>query len=249
MGRTAMVICGAVLVGVGAGDAFGQIGRRFEIKVVEGKLVAQGYIGGEGSGDDGGGLVRAHTNAIHHHWRNDFNTGIAHAELPGMDIIEPGELVGHDVYLTVLGGKKWVDGGEDPAEGTVIEWSALEQDETILVRLGDQKAGTSHVKTIVLAEDIGAEGAVDVGIFYEVKQHPRDQVMVVEAVLSTDAPGVEASDPVYLIFPPARQMHLTALYVEGQVGTAALCEGDANGDGVVDVNDISHVLFRLGPCE
>jgi hypothetical protein len=27
------------------------------------------------------------------------------------------------------------------------------------------------------------------------------------------------------------------------------CDGDANGDGVIDVNDISYVLFRLGnPC-
>ncbi len=30
------------------------------------------------------------------------------------------------------------------------------------------------------------------------------------------------------------------------IDTAALCDGDANGDGVVDVNDISAVLFALG---
>jgi hypothetical protein len=32
-------------------------------------------------------------------------------------------------------------------------------------------------------------------------------------------------------------------------GRSATCEGNANGDNVVDVNDISYVLFRLGnPC-
>ena len=30
------------------------------------------------------------------------------------------------------------------------------------------------------------------------------------------------------------------------VSGGAACEGDANGDGTVDVNDISYVLFRLG---
>ena len=30
---------------------------------------------------------------------------------------------------------------------------------------------------------------------------------------------------------------------------AGACDGDANGDNIVDVNDISYVLFRLGnPC-
>ena len=36
---------------------------------------------------------------------------------------------------------------------------------------------------------------------------------------------------------------------QATVADTAPCEGDANGDGAVDVNDISYVLFRLGnPC-
>jgi hypothetical protein len=40
-------------------------------------------------------------------------------------------------------------------------------------------------------------------------------------------------------------MRATALLFE-QVSHANSCEGDANGDGTVDVNDISYVVFRLG---
>ena len=237
-------------LGVFAGDTSAQIGRRFEIKVVDGKLVAQGYIGGEGSGDDGGGLLRPYTNAIHHHWQNDRTKGVAHSDLPGIDLLDAGELEGYDLRLTVLGGKKWVDPPDDPEVGTEIDWSPLDADETIYVRIGDQHASTSDMGTILLAPAIGPSGAVDVGIVYDIKGIPRDQVMVVEAVLSTNAPGVTPSDVIYLIFPPGRgALHRTALYTEAQLGTPVVCEGDSNRDGSVDVGDITHVLFRLGECE
>ena len=36
---------------------------------------------------------------------------------------------------------------------------------------------------------------------------------------------------------------------QATVADTAPCAGDANGDMVIDVNDISYVLFRLGnPC-
>lgn len=43
-------------------------------------------------------------------------------------------------------------------------------------------------------------------------------------------------------------MRASAIMFE-QISRADTCDGDANGDGVVDVNDIAYVLFRLGlPC-
>jgi hypothetical protein len=39
---------------------------------------------------------------------------------------------------------------------------------------------------------------------------------------------------------------LTNYCLELQPPTTAPCDGDANGDGVIDVNDLSYVLFRLG---
>lgn len=241
------LLIAVLVVGLVAGDALAQIGRRYEIKVEDGKLVAQGYIGGVGSGDDGGGLVRPYTGAIHHHWRNDPSEPIATADLPGMDVLTPGELEGYSLKFTVLGGKKWDMPPDDPAPGTAIEWEALDLGETIYVLLDGQVASTAQGGTVVVAEDIGAGGAPDVGISYLVGMQPEDVVMAVEGVFHTDAPGVEASDAVYLFFAPAfGAKHLTALYVEAEMGDPIPCEGDANGDGVVDVVDVVHVLFRFG---
>ena len=246
------IACMSAIVGVVASAAVAHDGRRFEIEVRDGKLVAQGYVSG-GNPDDGGGLVRPYINAIHGHWEYNPAPGVvaASADLPGFDVILPGGLVGHDVILTLVGGFKWSSPPMMPPAGTVPAWEALGAGEEIYITHGIDTVSTSSPGTFVLASNISAGGAPDLDLSYDIAAEPTDVLMVLEFVLSTDAPGVLSSDIVYVVLSPPGELHHASLYSEAALGSVAPdgCDGDANGDGVTDVNDITYVLFRLGTCD
>jgi len=220
-------------------------GRRFEIKVVNDQLVAQGYI--STGVDDMGGVVRPYYNALHDHWANLEGVTAATADLPGFDIITPGPLQGHGVTATLTGARRWVNPPLPPAGVTPV----LEPiDQTVFVSFDGTSMSTDAPGTLVLATGIGAGGALDLDVVYEILDHPSAVIYVMEFTLATDAPGVADSDTVHVLLSPdgdnpMERLHHAALHLENFLGTPA-CAGDLDGDGVVGSADLAALLAAWG---
>lgn len=113
--QTTQFILTALSTSMIASSAFAHGGRRFDIQVVDNKLVAHGYIsdGKDDMGDNfkpanpGDPLYRKYTNAIHAHWATDSLGLLSGADLPGFDIKDETQLLGDDLKLEVLAVKKW----------------------------------------------------------------------------------------------------------------------------------------------
>lgn len=200
---------------VAVSPAFGHSGRRFEILVNEGQLVAQGYIT-PGQPDDGGGLIRPYYNAIHGHWEN--LGGSAFADLPGFDIFTPGSLAGHDVTLELLGASKWVSPPTMPSPGTIPNLVPLDVGEVIEVGIGIDTVDTDALGVLTLASSIPAGGAEDLDLLYTTNTNPTGLLYALQWRLSTTAPGISDSEDVYTILTPEDELHDAALYLESYLG-------------------------------
>lgn len=212
--------------------AFAHDGRRFDIKIIDDKLTAHGYISGSDPVDDGGGIVRPYYNALHGHWANNPAPGVdaASTDLPGFDLFAGGVLTGSSLSLTLTGALKWEAPPMMPPPGTIPDLVALDPTEEIFVGFGGDFVSTEDPGTLLLAPNISAGGLTDIDLTYDIGSEPSGVLYVLEFVLSTDAPGVLASDTINVILSPdgdtsADRLHHAALFLEGYLGTPVPAPG------------------------
>lgn len=211
-----LAVCG--LVGVAAAHP----GRRFEVKVVQDKLVAQGYItSGE---DDGNGLVRKYWNSMHGHWLNVPDESRAVGTLPGFDFLDTSRLGGQDVYARVLGASKWVNPPLEPDHDTMPLLEPLGPGETISIAFQGHTVNTDTLGTFPLVTELPPGGFFDIDPLYSIGLLPSAVIYVIQVELSTTAPGVASSDPVHILLSPdgndmVTRLHHASLFLEEHLGT------------------------------
>ncbi|MFG0306953.1 MAG: GC-type dockerin domain-anchored protein [Phycisphaerales bacterium JB040] len=222
-------------------------GRRYEILVLDGRLYAHGYL--LNYNDDGNGVSRPYFNAQHNHWGSrDVGGSVC---LLGFDLYEPGPLVGHRVWLEMVGSFRWDNPPLLPTPGTEPVLEPLATGEYILARYGGVTVSTETLGALTLSEAVDPGGFVQANVRYDTPAQPTDYLLGVTYVLRTDAPGVADSDPLHVIFAtgdaptPVERLHYSALHLEATLGLY-LCRVDLNGDRVLDNGDIgSFVDFYL----
>lgn len=194
-------------------------GRRFEVQIINGQLVAQGYI--SNAVDDGGGVVRPYVNAIHGHFANlPGPTVAASATLPGFDIPNnTAPLVGHDLTLEITGGAKWTS----PATSGPVNLSPLDPADEIFVSKGVTTVSTASPGTVSLLANYDGTNGIDLDLSYDIILEPAGVLYVVNGVLGTSAPGILDSNPISIILSPdganpMERLHHPSLYLESQVG-------------------------------
>ncbi|MEM0914031.1 MAG: hypothetical protein AAGK09_05405 [Planctomycetota bacterium] len=230
------VMVTAALASLTAVAASAHDGRRFEIKVVDDQLVAHGY---HSAGiDDGAGVQRDYYNALHAHWTNNTVGSGATATLPGFDILgEAPGLAGYDVDYTLTGAKKWVvtppasghmghgtHGGHDPGHPEIHLMPLDGELLGLSYGLTGQDVTTDSPGTIDLVTGwdgvVGSGNGYDLDFLYQIAVAPTDTIFVLEGVLSTDAPGIAASETVYTILSPTgHSFHANSLALEAYLGT------------------------------
>ena len=209
-------------------------GRRFEIVIDNNQLFAQGYLSGSDPDDDGGGVVRPYYNALHDHFDNRKSGLGAIASLPGFDLFETSGLLGFDLSLSLTGAGKWTDpmnnmhggGGHGSHMGTPV-LSPLDPNETIYVGFGNQDTDTDLLGSLLLVDNI-AGPISDIDLDYDIGLYPDNVLYYLQWQLSTNAPGIAASGPLYTIFSPDKAdpenspngpLHHQALALESFLGT------------------------------
>ena len=217
-----------------APSALAHDGRRFEIQIHDGQLFAQGYLSGADPMDDGGGIVRPYVNSMHSHWANHVVPAIDYASgtLPGFDIFGSTALDGFELTLTLNAASKWVNPPLMPAPGTVPNLVPLEAGETVTISRGNPRTNTDNPGTFVLEAAVGIGGTVDMDPLYEIEKRPEGEIYVFEWILATNAPGIEASEPIYVLLSPAGdtpqiRLHHASLYLEQYFGTQVPAPGAA----------------------
>lgn len=216
-------------------------GRRFEIQIMDDQLFAQGYLSGTNPNDDGGGILRPYVNALHDHWSNVGGV-VATATLPGFDLKSTDGLFGYDLNLTLTGSGKWSDpmnnvsGGGHMGHGGMPILSSLDASETIFVGFGNQASidtdaliNPNTPDSFLIAETINGP-VTDIDLEYSILQTPNNVLYYLQWELSTTAPGISASAPIYTIFSPDKDdpvnspggpLHHQALALESYLGTPA----------------------------
>ncbi|GJM18189.1 MAG: hypothetical protein DHS20C14_04020 [Phycisphaeraceae bacterium] len=242
MNKLLSISLGAALCGSLCSHAFAHGGRRLEILVVDNQLAVRGY---NSTGvDDGGGVQRPYYNALHDHWAFNPAPGVvaASADLPGFDLFTPGDLAGHAVILTLVDAYRWVGPAVSPAPGTVPAFEALGAGQEIFASFGGDVISTDSPGTLVLIPSVSGAGNTDLDVVYDIGDEPMGQIMALEFVLSTDAPGIADSDAVHVLFSPdganaAEKLHHASLFTEKFLGTR-VCAADITKDGALNVDDI-----------
>jgi len=224
------VMMAAALVSGLAMSATAHDARRLEIKVVDNQLVAHGYI--SNGVDDMGGVIRPYYNAIHGHWSNNPSPSIdaASTDLPGFDVFAGSPLVGHNVEIELLGARMWEAPPPMPPAGTEVNLVAA--DGEIFVSFGSETVTSAAPGSFTLVDSVGAGGALDIDLNYDIASRPSGVLYVLDFRLSTDAVGVAASDTVHVILSPdgngpMEKLHHAALYLETVLGTPVPTPGAA----------------------
>lgn len=249
-----------------AGPAAAHDGRRFDVQVIDDKLVAQGYISGSNPTDDGNGVVRDYYNAIHGHWESIGNT-LSRSTLPGFDVDQEGDLSGDELWLTVTGVKKWSDAPfDDYATGghhhgvapqhsgahhggpVHPDFMPVPADEWVQVGFNGNPLTTDT--PLLIDPSVGQAGHYDLTFDYQAGSPlaaalaPDTALYVVELRLSTSDPSILPSDTIYAILsPPGASVagsHGLSLATEAALGTP-VPEPAAMGLGV-----LLPVLLRRG---
>ena len=203
-----------------ATSALAHDGRRLEIQVINNQLWAQGYISA-GQPDDGAGMVRPYLNTIHGHWSDNPSPVVAaSATLPGFDLLAGGALTGFDIDLTIDGARKWVGPDAMPMPGTIPDLVASEE---FFVSYGGDSISTTTGGTFDLLDNISAGGQLDIDLAYDIADEPRGVLYVIDMTLSTNAPGIAASEQIHIILSPdgldpVERLHHASLYLESHLG-------------------------------
>jgi hypothetical protein len=207
-------------------------GRRFELQIHNDKIYAQGYLSGDKPNDDGGGIIRPYVNSMHSHWSNNIVPVVnsASGTLPGFDLFESTPLDGHELTITLNASSKWVNPPITPLPGTVPDLVPLEAGDKIVISRGNPRTNTDFPGSFVLQDVVAIGGTTDMDPLYEIEQRPAGVIHVLEFVISTDAPGIAASDPIFVLLSPAGdnpidRLHLASLYLEEYLGTQVPAPG------------------------
>ncbi|MEM9412413.1 MAG: dockerin type I repeat-containing protein [Planctomycetota bacterium] len=248
-------------------SSFAHEGRRFDISVIDGQLVAQGYNNGAA---DGAPAIRPYANALHDHFTffGTENNPIGFADLPSYDLgtlpdADIAPLVGFNVNLTLISSGKWVN---VPAQdGTGLEQNfgipelltfdlAYLQDhpaEMIQIGFGNQVIDTMSLGSIQLTNQVSGSVS-ELDFEYFISSHNQTEIYFIEWQLNTNAPGVQPSDSVFTIMSPdgmgpVERMHFQSLHLEEHLGIVIgqFELGDVNQDGNVDLLDVSPFVDLL----
>lgn len=205
-----------------AAPALAHDGRRFEVIVNDNQLAAQGYI--SDGVDDGGGVVRPYLNTIHGHFLN-LTTSVANADLPSYDVFDNADqLIGHDLTWTATGFMKW----SAPAHHGPVTLSPLDPDEVIEVFYAGvavrSDTYTTGNDTLTLLANFNGSNGDELDMSYRFYgDNPSGEIYVIQSILTTTAPGVEASSTVYTLLSPdgptmAERLHHQSLHLEDTLG-------------------------------
>lgn len=218
----------AALLLAAATPAGAHDGRRFSVEVVNGKLQAQGINGGT---PDGAPPVRPYINVIHDHWRDVSVIDSAVANLPGFDVpsyVTP--LIGQQLRLELVGASKWRSPPLSPEPNTTPRLNPLDPGETISITGPLGEFDTDNPGSLILSPLITVGGALDLDLVYQVNELPRDEIHVLEFVLSASpasgAPGsIQPSDPIQVLLSPdgatpQERLHEASLFLEANVTRA-----------------------------
>lgn len=206
-------------------------GRRFQVGVEDGRLVAQGVI--TSGVDDGGGVVRPYQNVLHDHWSNSPLIGLERASstLPGFDVPgpAPSELRFHSLRLEVKSASRWLSPPAMVGPDTTPTLTAITGAEGLSMTLGGQSIVPGDGQTLLLDPSIAPGGSLDIDPLYSINEIPTDKLYVLELELTTSAPGVAASDPVYVVLSPdggspAERLHHTSLFLEEWLAASGVPE-------------------------
>lgn len=212
--------------------AKGHSGRRFEVDVSNGQLVAIGYNSGA---SDGVASPRPYTSSIHDHWQ-PFGAGGYAAVLPGFSVFsaavggsaEP--LVGGTLSLQLTGASVWTNVPQTiPVEGWVPQLEALGQG--FLISAQDEQGGVVSSGalggSLTLAENITLLGDTDLDVLYSLQAgDPAGSIFVLEWILSVSGTmdPLANSEPIHTILAPpganaVERRHFASLFLEESLGT------------------------------
>jgi len=202
-----------------ATPALAHDGRRFEIQIFDGQLVAQGYI--TDGIDDGGGVVRPYLNTIHGHFENK-TSNFATADLPGYDILGNADaLIGYSLIWEPIAFSKWTT----PDTTGPVSLTPLDAGETIEVVFGGSGVSSDGpFGPIEFFASVPGSNAGDIDLSYDFfGDNPAGQLYVIQSVLKTDAPGIADSATIYTILSPdgvtmQERLHMPSLFAEQSLG-------------------------------
>lgn len=234
--------------------ASGHDGRRFEVQVVDNRIVAQGVNTGN---DDGAPAIRPYANAVHDHWQNSLvGAESATSTLPGFDIPSSSNaLWSQPLYLNLQGVSKWVSPPMMPPVGTVPQLTALGAgvlvEVTINAETHSETTDSDTLGTILLTPSVSIFGTFDIDPLYKINKQPAGEIYVLSTTLSSGNTSVEESDPIYIILSPdganpAEKLHHASLYLEANI-TSALFELPADFDQDNDVDGIDFLAWQRNP--
>lgn len=218
----------ACLVDLLACPAAAHDGRRFDVQVVQGKLVAQGVNTSDVG--DGRPAVRPYLNSIHDHWRDVPSLDIATAFLPEFDVRQSvGQLVDYQLELEWKNARKWVDPPKMPLSDTNVNLVPLDVGELISLN-GDYSTSTSDdLGTLILHPSIPVGGILDMGFAYVLNHLTQPEIHVLTFEMRAvptqpDLPALQPSEPIYVLLAPdgpdpMARLHHASLFLEERITT------------------------------
>ncbi|MEM9410728.1 MAG: hypothetical protein AAGA30_06415 [Planctomycetota bacterium] len=264
---TAILVTASLFYIASFADGHG-VGRLFDISVINGKLVAQGYNTG---GADGLDFIRPHANAIHDHF-NFIGTElepVGITDYPSWDvgILEGSDiapLVGYELTIELIGSGKWVNVPAQDGSGTAQDFGTpelvtfssadLENNpaEIIRIRYDGNFIDTLRLGELKLLANVNGI-TPDLDFKYFIDNHNPTEIYFLEFRLKTNAPGIENSESVFVIQSPdgvgaVERLHFQSLYLETFLGTnlnTKLVLGDVNRDGQADLLDVQPFVLLI----
>ena len=256
-------VCLATTCAFGHGN-----GRLFDIAVVDGKLIAQGYNSGSPDGLDS---IRPFVNSIHDHF-NFIGTetqpfGITNYPSWDIGILEGAnisELIGYEITVELVGSGKWINIPEQDGTGLNQDFGVpdlmlfshedleINPAEIIRVRYNGQTINTLDLGQFQLNSAVNGP-TPDLDFEFFIDNQNTDEIYFVEFKLKTNAPRIKDSDTVYVIqspdgVGPVERLHFQSLYLECYLGTAidpVVLPGDVNLDGQLDLLDVQPFVALL----
>lgn len=213
-----------------SGSLEGHAGRRLEVDVLDGQLVARGFNSGS---DDGGGAIRSYLNSIHDHWQ-PYGGGFA-ANLPGFTVFAgpsggAGDLLaGGSLILTLDEVSVWQGvPPHEPPGGWVPEFEPLGNSWAIAVHdeFGGVVTSMNPGMSLTLGESLPGFVDSDLDLFYQLSGDPAGNLFLLEWTLSAlgTTETYADSDTIRMILSPpgadpAERLHHASLFVEEALGS------------------------------
>lgn len=221
--RKLSVLSACALILIACGIAQAHPGRRFEVRIVDNRLVAQGVNTLE-SRPMGELPTRPYANVIHDHFTNYVISGepIAVANLPGFDVpAELRALWGYRVMLRIDGTFEVpLDSISSPVKISDL-LKPLEAPRTLTISMNDGAAhSTALPKELTLVDTVPRQGSFDLDPHFQASFAASDSFIVIVLTIMATAPGIQSSAPVWIVLaPPGHQFHHSALRLEERIAS------------------------------